>query len=271
MSTEVTLTVAAAEPSEQAPAAQTDSPFERLVQEHSEAPEQETRATPFELLLARPEALMNYIQRGAGLNALVQTALFTVVAGAAIYGAAIGAYRGGFQILYAAIKLPLALLLTTAACAPALTALGASLGRRSDVRRDIALVLSSLARTSLTLAALTPLLLLAIRRESEYHHLVLLLVGSSGVAGAVGLWFFLRGLRALDATAIRTTALAVSAVFMLVGVQMSWSLRPYLVRPRDTDVVLVRKIEGSFVEAVRTAAWSAAGVYPAREAREYEE
>jgi hypothetical protein len=239
----------------------------------------ETPRSPFELLLARPEALMERIKHGSGLNSLVQTALFTVIVGAAIYGAAIGAYRGGLQILYAAIKLPLVLLLTTAASAPALTAIGVSLGRRADIRRDIALVLAALARTSLALSALTPLLLLALRRNSDYHEVILLVVASSALAGGLGIWFFLRGLRALDETATITTALVVSAVFVMVGAQMSWTLRPYLVRPRDPDVVFVRQIEGSFLDSVRISARSAAGIYSRESAplpsgtryREYEE
>ena len=271
MSTEAALAVAAAEPAVPSPATPTETPFELLVKESAEATEVEAPGTPFELLLSRPERLMRQIEQGHELGSLVRIALLTILLGAAIFGATIGAYRGGIQILYAALKLPLVLLLTTAACAPALTAVAAGLGRRSDARRDIALVLASLARTSLTFAALTPLLLLAIRRESEYHNLVLLLVATSGVAGAVGIWFFLRGLRVLDDTATWTTALVVSAVFMLVGVQMSWTLRPYLVRPRDTDVVLIRNIEGSFLEAVQTAAQSAAGVRPDAAPREYEE
>ncbi len=263
MSAEATLPVAAAPAVEEAPvAAGTDGALQGLVEQRTEEPTPERPGTPFELLLSRPEHLMHQIKDGRDLGSLVRIALLTILLGAAIFGATVGAYRGGVQILYAALKLPLVLLLTTAACAPALTAVANGLGRRSDVRRDIALVLSSLARTSLTFAALTPLLLLAIRRDSEYHDLVLLLVATSSVAGAVGIWFFLRGLRVLDATATWTTALVVSCVFMLVGVQMSWTLRPYLVRPRDTDVVLVRSIEGSFLEAVQTAAQSAAGIYP---------
>jgi hypothetical protein len=275
MSTEAALPAAAGGVPEEPPVAASDSALERLVNESADAPALEPLVkespegpplerpgTPLELLLARPEQLMRQIHEGRDLGSLVRIALLTILLGTAIFGATVGAYRGGIQMLYAALKLPLVLLLTTAACAPALTAVATGLGRQSDPRRDIALVLSSLARTSLTFAALTPLLLLAIRRDSEYHNLVLLLVATSATAGAVGIWFFLRGLRALDTTATWTTALVVSAVFMLVGVQMSWTLRPYLVRPRDTDVVFVRSIEGSFVEAVQTAARSAAGIYP---------
>ena len=102
---------------------------------------------------------------------------------------------------------------------------------------------------------------------------MLLLVVTSAVAGSVGIWFFLRGLRVLDTTATWTTALVVSVVFMFVGVQMSWTLRPYLVRPRAPDIVFVRQIEGSFLAAVQTATRSAAGIYPHERSvdREYEE
>src|SRR5262245_20251893 len=74
------------------------------------------------------------------LGGLARAVLLTIGASGAVFGAAIGAYRGGVQILYAAMKLPLAILLTAAVCAPALTAVNAALDRPASLRRDLALV-----------------------------------------------------------------------------------------------------------------------------------
>ena len=60
----------------------------------------------------------------------MRTMVATIAITMAIVGAALGSYRGGVQIAYAAIKLPLVLLGTAALSAPALTAIGAALGRR---------------------------------------------------------------------------------------------------------------------------------------------
>ncbi len=50
-------------------------------------------------------------------------------------------------------------------------------------------------------------------------------------------------------------------VFGLVGTQMAWTLRPFLLRPRTPDIMFVRSIEGSFIEAVTVSARSARGIY----------
>ena len=48
---------------------------------------------------------------------------------------------------------------------------------------------------------------------------------------------------------------------MLVGGQLAWALRPYLVRPRAVDVVFVRQVEGSMFDAVVEVLDSARGHY----------
>src|SRR5688572_24850019 len=57
--------------------------------------------------------------------ATVRVLLLAILGGMAAFGVAVGFYRGGVQMLYAAIKLPLVVLLTAAVAMPALTALGA--------------------------------------------------------------------------------------------------------------------------------------------------
>ena len=42
-------------------------------------------------------------------------------------------------------------------------------------------------------------------------------------------------------------------MFALVGGQLSWALRPYLVRPRTPDVPFVREVEGSLFDAITGA------------------
>jgi hypothetical protein len=212
-------------------------------------------------LLRDREKTFEAIAEERDLSTLARSLLLSVIAGAALFGMALGAFRGGLQIAYAGLKLPLVLLLTTAACAPALTAVGSALGRKAVFRRDLALVLAALARTSLTLGALTPVVLLGVVLEVDYHRMLLLVVGACGLAGLVGLVHFCRGLRYLDQRAVLSTSLVLLAVFGLVGSQMSWTLRPFLVRPRTDQAPFVRQVEGDFADAVLRSGRSAAGVY----------
>lgn len=225
------------------------------------APRPPTFLASLDLVLRDRAAAIERIRSERELSSFVRDLLVIVLAGAAIFGGSLGGYRGGLQVLYAGIKLPLVLLLTMAASAPALSAVGAALGREVNLRRDLALVLAALARASLTLAALTPVVLLSIQREADYHWLILITAAVCGLAGVVGLVYLLRGLLELNRQSALATAGALCAVFTLVGTQMSWTLRPYLVRPRDAEPSFVRSIEGNFFESVRTSLRSSAGIY----------
>jgi len=91
--------------------------------------------------------------RGTELAATLRTMIATIAVTMAIVGATLGSYRGGGQIAYAAVKLPVVLLGTAALSAPALSAIGAALGRRSRLAADLALVMAALAFGSLLLVA----------------------------------------------------------------------------------------------------------------------
>ena len=222
-------------------------------------------------LLRERDKTFEAIAAERDLPTLVRSLVITVVFGSLIFGVALGAFRGGLQMVYAGIKLPLVLLLTTAACAPALTLVGSALGRQSNFRRDLALVLSALARTSLALGALTPLILLGVELKVEYHRMLLWVVAACALAGLVGVVHFARGLRFLDQRAVRSTAVILMGVFAMVGMQMSWTLRPFIVRPRTEQPPIVRQVEGSFFDSVARTSRSAMGLYEDLEHdREYE-
>lgn len=217
-------------------------------------------------LLRDVPGVLDRIQQNRGLASLARAMLVTVALGAGLFGAAMGAYRGGLQILFAGIKLPIALLLTTAICAPALTAINSALGRPANLLRDLALVLAVLARMSLVVAAQVPLILLAVRFGVSYHDLILLVVGCCSVAGLVGLTLLLRGLKAQSRQAVWTSVLGLLLVFGSVGAQMSWTLRPFVVRPRTPEAPFIRSVEGSFWESVAVSTRSAQGIYSRRSA-----
>jgi hypothetical protein len=82
-------------------------------------------------LLRDRDGMIARIRKGAELATIMRTMIATIAICCAMVGAALGSYRGGVQIGYAAIKLPLVLLGTAALSAPALTAIGAACGRRA--------------------------------------------------------------------------------------------------------------------------------------------
>jgi hypothetical protein len=182
-----------------------------------------------------------------------------IVIGAAVFGAVLGAHRGGVQILYAAIKLPLVVLLTAVVCTPVLTSLNRALGRRAHLREDLGLILASLGRGCLVLAAMAPVQLLAALAGLDYHRAIMLTVACCSVAGSAGLAVLVRGLWQGSMRVLVTGALL--GVFALAGTRMTWTLRPYLLRPCEREVPFLRAVDGSFTSSVGTAMSSAQGRY----------
>lgn len=221
-------------------------------------------ATGLELidaLLRDRDAVLDRIERGEALGAFARTMVVAIALATAVVGATLGAYRGGVQILFAAVKLPLVVLLTAGLCTPAFTALEAAVRGRADLRRDLALVLATLALGALLLSATAPLMMLAMSLGVTYHGLILLTVGCSAAAGLGGLSLFARGQARRGGRGSGLVALCLLALFAVVGAQMSWTLRPYVVRPRTPEVPFVRAIEGSFLDSVRTSLDSFRGRY----------
>ena len=216
---------------------------------------------PLDALLRDRDALLEAIEAGKGLSSIARAMLVTVVVCGAALGACVGMFRGGEQIVFAALKLPMVLLLTTAVCAPVYTGLKLGMRQPASLVKDFALLLSALALSSLVAASMAPLLLLAIFSQWSYHTLTLLLVMICGAGGLCGFLFFTKGLGRQLERAHRMIYMVFLCVLAVVSMQSSWLMRPYLVRPQTTDVPFMRAIEGSFFGAVSGSISSALGIY----------
>ena len=121
-------------------------------------------------------------------------------------------------------------------------------------------MLAALGRGSLILAALAPLMLVASCVRLGYHQAVLLLVFCCASAGAVGLPLLARGLWEEKRGRIFLIG-AMLAVVAMAGTHTAWLFRPYLVRPRTTEVPFLRAIDGTFTDSVGRSQRSARGIY----------
>ena len=223
------------------------------------APEQGPGAHLDELL-KRPDSVLRALDAGDALAARARTYVQVLIAGTATFGAALGFYRGGAQILFAAIKLPLVTLLMLATVAPLLHALNRALERPANMAREVTLLIAALARGALVLAAETPLIWAAHAAGADYHDLVMFSVLTCAVAGIVSFRFLWTALSTTRRSRGLVTFILV-VTMGVVGTQASWIFRPYLVRPRATNVVFVHPLEGSFSEAVGTTFSSARGAF----------
>lgn len=224
----------------------------------------EPLSSPFEVLdelLRERRRLLTRIERGQDLRQIARAMLLVIGCSAAALGAVLGMYRGGVQVLYAGIKLPLVLIGAATVCAPVYTTLKRSLGDEAVFAKDLALFLSALALASLMAASLSPLLLCAILDGVGYHALILSTVALVGIGGLAGYVFFFRGMSMQIKRGHRVIATTLLVVMGLVGSQLSWLMRPYLVRPQTQEVPFVRALEGSFFDAVVTSISSSQGQY----------
>jgi len=192
------------------------------------------------------------------VRAIASASIAAIALGAAAFGGVVGSFRGGIQIFYGAVKVPLAVLATLSLCAPAFHAVAAAFGRPWPMRSIIALTLAAAGRSSLVLLAFAPALWLVFDCGLGYHKAAVFASLAYGVAGLAALSVMIRGLG--EGTGRIRTALSFLAIFFAVGGQTAWILRPYLVRPRTPDVPFLRAREGSFSDAVYDSA-SSAGRY----------
>ena len=196
---------------------------------------------------------------------LARTLLMSTLVCSAVFGACLGSYRGGLQTLFAMVKFPVVILLTAAFTVPALSAMKSALGVRTSLVRDAALVLAALALATLVMAAAAPLLLLAITHGIPYHMTILMVVGAGGFGGLAGLSVLAMGLNDVGFKGRLTLLATTLAVFSLVGGELAWMLRPYLLRPSATSTTFLRAAEGTFFDAVSQSYDSARGIYREKE------
>jgi hypothetical protein len=211
-----------------------------------------------EILIRSPARFLEEVH-DPDLLPLVRTLLGTIVLGAGAFGAVVGTFRGGIQVGYCAVKVPLLLVGTLAVCMPSFIGLARAFGTGIPAREAVAVSLGAAARFALVLAGLAPVVWLA-EGVTSYHQSALLITAVCALAGVSASGLLFRGLSRLRGSGV-LAGLAFVAVFGVVGAQTSWLLRPFLVRPRTVSVPFLRGIEGDLFDAVRGSARSAAGVY----------
>lgn len=218
-------------------------------------------------LLRQPDEIAAACREDRDTRAIAATSLIALAVGAAVFGGVIGSFRGGLQILYAGVKVPLAMMATLALCVPAFHAIAAGLGRAFPIRSIIALALAAAGRAALVLLAVAPLLWLIFDRGIGYHAAALASAFAYAAAGIAAVSILIRGLGAGPGRIL--TAFAFAAVFFAVGGQTSWILRPYLIRPRTWTaaahhiqrIPFLRAYEGSFADSLYKSSRSARDIY----------
>lgn len=204
-----------------------------------------------EILKKRDEVLKNIVERRQLKDYFINLNL-TVITFSAIYGATMGVYPGGWQIINNAVKIPILLLLSLYIAMPTYYAFNAFFGGKLDFSQVTALFLSGFAILSIVLLGLMPInLLYTLTTGNEtfmnYAFIVLLNVGIYTVAGFCAVTYLYTGLRTTYPVKEWRTAFVIgSIILMLAGTQLSWIFRPYF----HEYPGFIRPIKGNFYVAI---------------------
>ncbi len=188
-------------------------------------------------VLTRPDLLVNRHERPGEAGDLVGPLLLLLLLGAGLFGAVVGSYDGGWQLLYAGVKLPAVLLLAAVVSLPALRVLHAREGCSVSTWRAGLAALVGCARVALLSTALAPVFWLIYSLDPPYVVAILMLVAGLSLVGLPGLVTVARALSPGGRLRFGPT-LATIGLLGLVMAQSGWILRPFVVTPGAELTVL---------------------------------
>ncbi len=206
-------------------------------------------------LLSDRESFFDEVVAGVELNRKLRYALATLVVLGGLYGGVAGAYSGPLQAVAAAAKLPFLFLATFAVCFPAFYVVQVLVGSRLRLLQVIVLVTSALALTMVVLAAFVPVPAFFLITGANYYFQHLLHIGVVGAAGIFGMYALHDGLtticerRGVYPRKALTIMRLWAVLFGFVGIQMAWSLRPFL-GDRNQPFQLTGRYQGNFYAAI---------------------
>lgn len=211
------------------------------------------------LLLKDRERFFSEVADNVGIKEKLKFLLTTLIGLSAFYGATVGLYQGGWQILSAALKIPFLFLVTLLISFPLFYIVQLLLGSKLSLLQVLTLILSALALTSLLLAAAVPISLFFLLTGDNYYFLHLLHIAVFAFAGLFGMFTLHAGLTVLCESRGVYPRLGIGIlriwviVFAFVGIQLAWHLRPF-VGKRNEPFAIRKQYEGNFYSAVIYAA-----------------
>ncbi len=214
---------------------------------------------------------------------LLRTWIVWQVCCAALFGLSLGVYgltsraEPDVRFMFAsAIKMPLLLLFTSAVTCPSLYVFGALRGLRFSATEFGAMLMVAHTVLAAVLGSLAPVIAFFSLTTESYPFMVLLVVACSALAGGIGIRVFLGAIREpapraprrpdpdavpmlvqIDEPAARPPSSRTLwqllgwwvALYVFVGAQMGWMLRPFIGDP-GREFSLLRGKGGSLVESV---------------------
>ena len=224
-------------------------------------------------LLHHKEEVTESLRQDIGLRQLSSIFFVVSMVMAGLYGAVMGAtnlLQGSemllrhklLMILVTAVKVPVLYLLTLAIILLPIYVSNAFVGARLQFRQMLALLLTSVAIMATLLASMATVAFFFALTSRTYDFIKLLHVLFFAYAGLAGLGYLARGLKAISAPLQRSSSergtirhtpqwlfLGWLLLYMFVGTQLAWVLRPFVGSPTEKFQVF-RPRYGNFYESV---------------------
>jgi len=206
-------------------------------------------------LLSDRDRFFEEVVEGIGLRSKLRYAVVTIVALAGFFGMVAGAYSGPAQAVSAAFKLPFLFFATFAVCFPAFFVVQVLVGSRLRLLQVAVLVFGALALACVLLAAFVPITAFFLITGANYYFQHLLNIAIAGIAGLFGMYALHEGLslvcekREVYPRKALTIMRAWAVLFAFVGIQLAWSLRPFL-GDRNQPFRVFGTYQGNFYAAV---------------------
>ncbi len=180
------------------------------------------------------------------------------------YGAAMGTFGGVsggrlLQVVYSAVKVPLLLLVTGALSLPCFFVLYSLFGLREDFGAAVRALLAAQAGLAVILASLAPLTLLWYVSFADYTAAVLFNGGMFATASFSAQYLVRQYYQPLIDRDARHRLLlrAWLVIYIFVGIQMGWVLRPFVGNPDEPVQFFRAGAWGNAYVVVCRLAWNA--------------
>lgn len=197
------------------------------------------------------QKFLEEISKGIRIENKIIALLISSSAFFALYGAIIGSFSGGLQIVASAIKVPALYLITLAVCLPTLYFFEVISGSRRSFGQYLALLLASMSIIGVMLFSFAPITLFFRLSINDYQFFQLLNVLVFTITGLIGVNVFYRSLLYINdkdsETPNNRTAMIRGwlVLYGFVGSQLGWTLRPFFGNP-DSPFELFRPLESNF-------------------------
>src|SRR5207245_9339799 len=192
---------------------------------------------------------------GVALGSKLRYAVVTIITLSGFFGLVAGAYSGPAQALSAGVKLPFLFFATFAVCFPAFFVVQVLVGSSLRLPQVAEQAFGVLSLTCVLLAAFVPITAFFLITGANYYFPHLLNIAIAGVAGLFGMYALHEGLsvvcekRGVYPRKALTIMRAWALLFAFVGIQLAWSLRPFL-GDRNEPFRVFGSYQGNFYAAI---------------------